>query len=223
MNTTNDRVAFIDIDGTLLKGQSQLYFVKYLRERKKLSFVQNLLLISWFIFYKLGFVDSPKRALLYAINSFKGKSGMEVDSLAQDFFDKILRDKIYPKAGELIREIVESGHKPILVSAAIQPIVSAISKHFQVSDYICTQLEKNDGILTGRIDGNPVYGEEKISAVMKYCKEHDIDINSSEAFADHLSDKALLEKAGKAIAVNPTSGLYNLAVEKKWSIRYINE
>lgn len=221
MNTTKVQAAFIDIDGTLLKGQSQLYFVQYLYSKKKISFVQYTLLVTWFLLYKISIAKTPKKALSYALDIFANKPLKEIEDLIEDFFTKVLEEKIYPETPILIKEIMSTGKKLVLVSAAIEPIVARISRHLNITDYVSTLLEVREGVLTGRINGEPVYGVEKLKAVLNYVQVNNIDLNMSDAYADHLSDRLLLERVQRAVAVNPTSSLLQLAKQKKWEVRYL--
>lgn len=53
-------LVIFDIDGTIIKGQSQVLFLRYLLSIHRITRVFYLKILLWFILYKLGIVKDQK-------------------------------------------------------------------------------------------------------------------------------------------------------------------
>lgn len=218
MTSNISSFAFIDIDGTLIKGQSQLLFIKFLKKRNKISLYHYSLLLLWFILYKLGISSSPRKALSFALKEFIGRNESEIQQLAEDFFREELKDLFYKDGLTLVSEIKESGETPVLVSNVIHPIVNVIARYLQIEKVICTQLEVLDGRITGKIEGMTVYAEQKKIQIEKFLSLNNGDAQHSSAYGDHHTDIFILEYVGKPYAVNPTKKLLEFARINNWPV-----
>ena len=67
-------------------------------------------------------------------------------------------------------------------------------------------------------DGPPCYGEGKLHWASQWAAERGIDLSETAAYADNWSDRALLERSGRAIAVHPHRKLRRLAKKRGWTI-----
>ena len=69
-------IAIFDIDNTLIKGQSQLLFVRYLYTEGKLSCLKYFKVLLWFVLYKIGIyedVSKIRRKLSVELKDFQIK------------------------------------------------------------------------------------------------------------------------------------------------------
>jgi len=216
----NDKsqLAIYDIDGTLIEGESQKYFLTYLFKKGHLSPVVYARILIWFIFYKTGFAKDPRVPLELVLLCFIDWDIKKIDDLARDFVRSCLRDKFYPEIQTILQADLKASLRVVLVSNAIEPITKAIADLLGVREYLCTQLERNGRKLTGRIFGNIVYGVNKREAVLKYSELNGYDLNLAHAYADHLSDRYLLKSIGHPTVVNPTWKMLRLANRSNWPI-----
>ena len=174
--------------------------------------------MTWFILYKLHLTNETKKVTEYALESLANREYREIDDLIGDFFDKYLKRHIYHKGKELVRQLKASGKRIILVSAAINPIVERFAKEIDIKEYICTQIQVKDGLFTGKIEGVPIHGEEKVSAISGYKVHNKISFEKSEVYTDSISDLPLMRLVGKPVAVNPDSKLLSIAKKEGWNI-----
>lgn len=217
----NELVVF-DVDGTILKGQSQKLLLDFAFKEKYISKFCYFKLNLWFIFYKLGLVKNPLPAINYAYSFLKNKSILEVENLIEKFFNLVLKKYIFKEAVEIIEEHLSSGRKVILVSNAVDILIKRIAKHLNVHDSISTKLEIQNDLYTGEIIGEIMYGENKIKAVEEYAKQKGISTENSWSYADHYSDIPLLSKSAHAFVINPSGKFKKVAMLKKWSILNFN-
>lgn len=220
-----NKIAFIDIDGTLIKGQSQKYFITFLRKKGFLNFADSLVIYSWFTLYKLGVLNNSKWILNFTLRKFKGVESAYIDSLMDEFYDSVLRNKLYRYSKVMIETLVKSGIEVVMLSSAVEPIVRIISKELNSGgDYICTLLEKdNFGKFTGRISGQHIYSETKTDSAVEYLQGRSIDSNNTIIISDHYSDKNMLKNFKNSIIANPDTNMRIWASKNKMPVIYFNK
>lgn len=81
-----------------------------------------------------------------------------------------------------------------------------------------TRLEEQDGRWTGRILGEPMFGEAKARAITRIAAEADLDLLRSFAYGDSSCDRWMLEAVGKPAAVNPSNDLARIARRNDWIV-----
>ena len=67
------------------------------------------------------------------------------------------------------------------------------------------------GRLVGIGDGPPCYGEGKLYWAERWAADRGIAMDEAAAYADNWSDRALLERVGRAVVVRPHGKLRRLA------------
>jgi len=210
-------LVIFDIDGTIVRGQSQRLFLKYLLSVHKINLSFYLKLMMWFVLYKLGLVKDPKKTMEYAFSFLKRRPVEEIADLTHGFFEKILKGNIYSGALDLVKEHISLGREVILVSNAAEPIVKELTLYLNVTQYICTTLEIEDGYYTGRIK-EIVYGEHKTDLVEQFAENNGWNLKTAWAYGDHSSDQSLLSIVKHPVATNPSSSLSKIARQKDWPI-----
>lgn len=213
-----NEVVIFDVDDTIIKGQSQKLFLGFLFKNKYISIFYFLRLSLWFVFYKMGLIKNPKSAMQYAFSFTKNKTENEIADIVDKFFNSVLVYKIYPEAIKIIKEHKDSGRSVLLVSNAVDVLIKKISSYLEADDFISTKLEIVDGVYTGNINGNIMYGEIKKKSVEDYIKLKGITLDKSWAYGDHVSDIFLLSIVKNPHAVNPSKELRRYANDKGWPI-----
>lgn len=211
-------IVIFDVDNTIVEGQSQQLFLNFLFKKKYISFVYYIRIMTWFLFYKLGFVSNPLPVIEYAFFFAKGKKIVDLDLIVNDFFKNILQPKIFPESLEIIKKHQEQGREVILVSNAIDILIKRIAEYLNIQTYLSTKLEIIDGVCTGRIIGGIMYSEQKLDAVKRYAEAKGITLSNSWSYADHSSDIFLLSHTTHPYAVNPTKKLKEFAIINKWPV-----
>jgi len=219
---TDKNVALIDLDGTLTKDQTQGLFVKYLMEKGYISKKDSFLIYLWFILYKAGLVSNPKKALGFVLKKFIGEEVSVIDKVVDDFYEISLKNNIYEQSFDLVNKLRNESYYTILTSAAVQPIVKKFAKELGFDDYISTELEVNNGILTGEIKGESHHGINKVYALHKYFDKHKINPKKIIAISDHHSDLPLLRYAEYAISANPNKKLFKYSKKNNIPVLYLN-
>ena len=211
-------IVIFDIDNTIIQGQSQALFVEYLRKKGYMSLIYFLSLMIWVILYKVGLVKNPRKPMKYGLSFIKGRRNVEAEKIIQDFFNTVLVNKFYPDAVKIIKEHQKAGRIVILVSNAPDILVKKISDYLMIENYLATVLEIADGMYTGNIIGDIMYGEQKMNSINIFIELHNLSLENSWGYADHDSDAFVLKKVTHPYAVNPSSGLRTLASKNNWPI-----
>ncbi len=218
------KIAVFDIDGTLIDGQSQRYFLDYLRRKKVINFSYYLKTMTWFILYRFGIVSDPKKIMSHAYNFLKGKDVSDIDKLVKDFVATDLRQHCYSKGFDLVQKNKEAGREIIFLSNMPEPILSSISALYGVSLYRGTHLEiLKDNKYTGKVIGDIIYGVGKIHAIYEIFSKNDFSLKDSVGYGDHISDSFFLKTLSHPVVVNPERKMFSYAKKKKWEILYFEK
>lgn len=215
-----NELIFFDIDGTLIKGQSQLYLLSYLYRNKVISTYYYLKIFTWFALYKINCVKNPKRIMNFAFAFLKGKNQSQIDQLVDDFFEQELKHHFYDEGKKFIESNMKNS-RIILISNTIDIIAKKVAQYLKVNEYISTKLETVNGIYTGNIVGDIVYGESKYKIIKEYFGGKLTEVLALSSFyTDHLSDLPLLEAVHNPVLVNPSRSIKNYALKRNWNIIY---
>ncbi len=116
-----------------------------------------------------------------------------------------------------IRAHQAQGHHIVLVTGNLDFVLAPLAEWIG-ADLLAASLEERNGFFTGRLASSPMVGKAKADAVLRYVHQHDIDLQSSYAYGDNVSDAFLLALVGHPFAVNPDRSLQHLAHRNGWQI-----
>lgn len=211
-------VAFFDLDGTLVVGQTTLLMVKFL---SRAGVVSRSFLVGtalWFVGYKLGLLKVNEKSRHQGARVFAGRSETEIDQLMQRFTDEVLTPRFHPAATAALAEHERLGDHVVVISAALEPVVKAVCRRLGVPDFTGTACEVVDGRFAGRLVGPSPHGNEKEVVAAGYMERWGVEAADCWAYADHGSDLALLRSVGHPVAVNPRPELLAAAREAGWPV-----
>ena len=211
-------IAFFDLDGTLVLGQTQFLLVLFLHKQRLLSLVFLLGTGLWFAAYKARLVRVTQEARERGASILAGLSQARVADLMTQFVGEILAPRLNPKAVAALRGHQARGDYVVVVSAALEPVVKALCESLGVVEYIGAPCQVKDGRYTGLLDGPMPYGEEKARLALAFAQRWTVNTAECWAYADHETDLPLLRSVGHAVAVHPKRGLLEAAEEAGWPI-----
>ena len=210
--------AFFDLDRTLLAGfsASSFFFERLLSGRMAPKEV----------------VDSLRGALSFGLGR-TGFSGMMVATAAayrglaeeilleigDEVFAKHLATQIYPESRALVEAHQAMGHTVAIVSSATRYQAEPLAKDMNIPHVLCTRLDVEDGVFTGRVVHPTCWGEGKAEAGRQLAEEHDLDLAQSFFYTDSDEDMPLLEIVGRPRPLNPNRRLAQIAKERHWPVR----
>ena len=216
--TDEPAIAFFDLDGTLVIGQTTLLLVKFLRREGIVSNTFMLATGLWFLCYKAGLVKVSEKSRKKGAGVFRGLSEAEVDRLMDRFTGQALVPRFHPAATAAVAEHLAVEDRVVVISAALDPVVRALAKRLGVEHWVGTPCEIIAGRYSGGLTGPSPHGDEKVTVAKGYMDEWDVDADDCWAYADHGTDLALLQAVGHPVAVNPKPRLREAAELAGWPI-----
>ena len=217
--------AFFDVDGTLYGGRVWAGLMEYWRAHGRTldARLYYLRFMPHYIARQLKLISEERFRAPWAQHlAWPMRNWTEAQ--AQACFDWVARAYLKPLRHERsiarLHEHQAQGHVVVLVSSGLTPLLEAIGATLGVRHAVGTPVERCDGRLTGRTLPPLVIGERKASVTRERLREWglDIDLAASFAYADSISDRALLELVGHPMAVNPDEQLASLARERRWPV-----
>jgi phosphoserine phosphatase len=207
------RVAVFDCDGTLWSGDAGADFFFWQIERG--MFPENV--VRWararYADYQAGKVDEDTMCgEMVTINA--GISLEVLGEAAEEFFPRVVEQRIFPEMLRLARELAAAGCDIWAVSSTNDWVVREGVKRFGIrgSRVLAASVHIEDGRATDRLIRVPS-GPAKATAIQEVVRKP-VDI----CFGNSIFDEAMLELARHAFAVNPNPDLEKIAGEKGWQV-----
>jgi HAD superfamily hydrolase (TIGR01490 family) len=211
-------LAFFDLDGTLVLGQTQYLLIGFLRRRGIVGTGFMAGTIVWFLGYKLGLFKVTERTRARGALPFRGMTEDRVSELMREFTIEVMAPRLNEKVVEALAGHRERGDRVIVLSAALHPLVRALCDTLDVDEWVAAHCEVVDGRYSGTLDSVTPHGPEKASIARRLMADGGAEAAGCWAYADHCSDLELLESVGHPVAVRPKPGLSRIARERGWPV-----
>ncbi len=211
------QIAFFDLDRTITGAVSGRLIVTG-AYRKGLIKNSGILKALWLSSaYKLNLRD-PVNIMNDMIKWVKGIKLSAFEDLCSGVAAENLFPSVFREASAEIELHRRNNVPTVLLSSTVCQICSRVAEHLAMDDFICSQLEASDGLLTGFPLGALCYGEEKGSRLAGYCQRNNIDPSGSWYYGDSISDLPALLLVGNPVCVNPDRKLEKEALSRNWKI-----
>lgn len=213
-----NRIAFYDLDGTLVSSNVVLrysYYVRSLPSKAKSILKCSKLLLS--VPFLMG-LELYSRRLFNEVfyREYRGMKKEWLKELAERVFEKVIRPSVYRGSSALVDADRERGFRLVLVTGELDFVLEPVVRYFGFHDLICNSLVYENGAATGEVVRPLIAEREKVEAVMKVCQEYNGLPAQSKAYSDSFSDLPMLEAVGNPVAVNPDRRLRRVAAARGW-------
>ena len=191
------KIYCFDFDGTLTTSDTLLEFIKYAKGRGRFLMV-FLMYSPLLVMMKLHLYPNWKAKQQIFAHLFAGMRIEKFDALCRDFAEES-QHLLRPKGITLMHEALVAGAQVFIVSASIDNWVRPFFDIRNLKDVqvLGTQIEVEDGKLTGRFKSNNCYGKEKVHRIAEVLKSFERSEYEIEAFGDSRGDKEMLAFADK--------------------------
>lgn len=187
-------LALFDFDGTLTKRDTLFDFIIYAVGIPK-TILGLVLLSPILISYKIGLYNNQKAKEKVVSHFFKGWNAKMFAELGSEYSKNRLPKILKTSGIERLKWHINSGHDVAIVSASIEEWIIEWTNKMDIK-LIATQLEKNEGILTGEFETNNCYGAEKVKRIKEYYNLREYKF--IYAYGDTTGDKQMLKLADQS-------------------------
>jgi HAD superfamily hydrolase (TIGR01490 family) len=211
-------LAVFDVDDTLTRGDSLIWFGWYVLKRGGLKTfcLPALALCSMKYLFGLCNAGEFKAAVLKTL--LLGTSVSAAEHLAGRFASELLLGKRFEIGTERIRWHKERKHRIVLLSASPEIYLQKFASLIGADTLICTRLIARDGYLTGELAGENCKGDEKLKRLSSEATLRDADWRASYGYGNSAEDIPFLKALGTPTAVNPDRKLKQMALQLGWKI-----
>jgi len=208
-----ERVAFWDIDGTLVSESMERHFLKYLVDRRRLNPFGILLRYA-----RLALRWPRPKWYQVKLAYLRRKHESEVGQWIADCWRDVIQTRLNPTALEEIDTLKRDGYRQVLLSGTPRELALPLSVHLGINDLIAAMPEIIDHRYTGRLIAPHPHGTLKALYAERWCNEKHVDLAQTTAYGNHWGDRFLLERVGTPVAVNPDPQLLQHAQDQGWRI-----
>jgi HAD superfamily hydrolase (TIGR01490 family) len=218
-------VAVFDLDGTLYTGHISRGIVQHhkIHRVKRLQtyiFFGTHMPIWWF--HRAGMISVAAMRELWSRHMgwmVCGWTPQEADKafawIAENYARPLVRSDVLAR----LREHQSSGHRVILVSGTMTPLLRRIGGQFGVNEVVGTPLVIRKGRYNGASELPICQGINKVTRLEAYLGDSEsVDWLHSYAYADSFTDLPLLERVGHPVAVYPDEILTAHALDNGWEV-----
>lgn len=191
------KIYCFDFDGTLTTSDTLLEFIKYAKGRGRFLMV-FLMYSPLLVLMKLHLYPNWKAKQQIFAHLFAGMRIEKFEALCRGFAEES-QHLLRPKGITLMHEALVAGAQVFIVSASIDNWVRPFFdiRNLKGVQVLGTQIEVEDGKLTGRFKSNNCYGKEKVHRIAEALKSFERSEYEIEAFGDSRGDKEMLAFADK--------------------------
>jgi len=217
-------LAFFDIDGTLLPNPSlELRFFWALFHRGKIPCGNCF---RWVLRTLRLAAGHPPTALLANKMYLRGLSRNIFREIAER--PQLFLPEFFPAAMQRVWWHALRGDHIALVSGTLAPLAEMVKAALEREllwrgverniPVLATRIELHGGRCTGQVDGTPMFGRAKASAIAEFARQQGIALEHSSAYGDQALDGWMLAAVGNPVAVNPSPGLCRAAQRHGWRV-----
>ena len=217
----NNVLALFDLDDTLLKGDSDVEWSRYLVDKGLSSPDTIEKRKKYFIDYQNGIMNIDE-FLRFQLSPLARFHLSQLEKMHQEFMENYIIPRINLETVCLLRAHQKANHRPLLISATNEFIIRPIARYLGIDHTLGVKLETNDrGYYTGNYLGTPTYREGKVKRLMEWLEQRGEcyqDYEDSYFYSDSFNDVPLLKKVAHPVAINPDCKLKDFATQAGWKI-----
>ena len=211
-------LAIFDLDNTLLGGDSDYLWGRYLieqglvdgeyYERENRRFYEE---------YKVGTLDIYE-FLRFSLQPLSQHDMVTLHEWRKNYKQKKIEAIMLPAARALLQQHRDQGHTLLIITATNRFVTEPIAAMLGVEHLLATEPEAKQGRYTGNVSGTPCFREGKVENLKLWLKDTGMNLASSWFYSDSLNDLPLLEMVTHPVAVDPDDTLADHARMRAWPI-----
>jgi putative phosphoserine phosphatase / 1-acylglycerol-3-phosphate O-acyltransferase len=209
--------AFFDFDGTLIDGYSAAALYSHRLRNFEIGPVEAAHTVLAGLRGPLS-EDQFAELVERGIRGWAGRADDDLVELGERLFVQGIAATLFHDAWRLTKAHQRRDHTVVIATSATRFQAGPLARRLGVENLLCTELETEDGILTGRLAGRTLWGPGKIAAVQAFAAGHGIDLAASHGYANGDEDVPFLQAVGHPHPVNPQKRLAEVASARGWLV-----
>ena len=211
-------LAIFDLDNTLLNGDSDYLWGRFLvergivdgprYERENLRFYKE---------YQAGTLDIFD-FLRFALRPLAENAPEDLHAWREDFMAEKIRPIMLPAARALLDSHRERGHTLMIITATNRFVTGPIAAELGVENLLATEPAREGERYTGEVAGIPCFREGKVQRLEHWLTDRGMDLGESWFYSDSHNDLPLLERVSHPVAVDPDAMLESHARDAGWPV-----
>lgn len=209
--------AFFDMDRTLLRVDTAMSWVRFLRARGEMPGRMLAKALYWSTLYKLAVLDMDA-VFTRLVEDLAGDSEAEMIAKCDIWYRDHVAPEVAPAARVAVEHHREAGHIVVLATGSTQYAARPVARGVGIDHVLSSELEVDAaGAFTGRCAAL-CFGNHKVKLAEAWATRHGVDLAASTFYSDSYNDLPMLERVGTAIAVNPDARLRRHAKRRGWRV-----
>lgn len=210
--------AFFDFDGTLIDGYSAAALYAHRLRNLEIGPVELLSTLRASLGSGELTEDAFEELLTRGIRGWAGRSVEDVAELGDKLFVQGIAGALFHGAWQALKAHQRLGHTVVIATSATRFQVAPMARELGIEHVLCTELESEGGLLTGRVAGRTLWGPGKLAAVQRFAAHHGLDLGTAYGYANGDEDVHFLAAVGRPYAVNPQPTLAQEAERRRWPV-----
>ncbi len=213
-------VAFFDMDGTLVDGDTNDLSLRYFIEHGLANKERYTKLHHYAQMFFEGVLDI-NTFIKFAVEPLVGINKDKLNAILDDCVKTMILPRIKKGAKEAIEFHKQRGDISLIVTSTMDYLVEHIAKGVGIDHIIAAPMEKIDGVLTGRQAGLVPFQGDKVVRIQDFIQKHGLNLKDSYAYGDSVNDLPMLLLCENRFAIDPNEKLiqhpdFNKLIQKSW-------
>lgn len=217
-------LALFDLDNTLLDGDGDDLWCRFLVRHGLADPALASRNERMGEDYRAGRVGVSAFSDFYAA-LFRGRTPAFWAPWQARFLDEEIRPRLPAAALARVALHRSAGHMLVLTTASNRLIAERTAQALGFEHLLATELELAEGVLTGRVTGEPNMREGKVRRLRAWLADHGLSeaaLASAWFYSDSINDLPLLSAVGRPVAVSPDPALARHATAHGWPIERLD-
>lgn len=211
------RIAIFDLDGTLIDGDSEFGWSRFLVARG-LDYMRDVERFQ--DEYLRGVLDIDEY-MRFQLQPLRREDWDTLLAWRSEYLERDLDARLRSAGIDRIREHKERGDLVMMASASHDFLAEAIATELGIEDCLATRGERANGRYTGRLAGEACFREGKLQAVQRWLAQCDLRLDQLEEswfYSDSHNDLPLLGAVSHPVCVTPDDRLRERAQREAWRV-----
>lgn len=210
------RAAFFDMDRTVLRIDTGMTWMRFLRGRGEVGRFGMLRALYWSALYKVAMLDLETLAGRL-VADMRGDPEHEMIEKCRTWYELFVGHQVAPAARRAIERHRRAGDQIVLLTGSTQYAACVVADSLGIEHVLCSRLEVSEGRFTGKM-AQLCFGKYKVELAEEFAHDSGVELERSSFYSDSYTDLPMLQRVGTAVAVNPDARLRRHATRAGWRI-----